>query len=104
MQTFEHVFDVFLWQAALEGLKVRFLDRVSVFFSVAGRLGGLPTPPQPKKVLFFARVSFFFAVEGRLRGFDTKKSDLLIGFLVFFCRRPPWRADLVPGTCLVPGT
>ena len=38
---FEHVFDVFLSQAALEGLKVRFLDRVSVFFSVAGRPGGL---------------------------------------------------------------
>ena len=29
---FEHVFDVFLSQAALEGLKVRFLDRVPVFF------------------------------------------------------------------------
>ena len=39
-----------------------------MFFSVAGRLGGLPTPPQPKKVLFFARVSGFFLSKAALEG------------------------------------
>ena len=45
--TFEHVFDIFLSQAALEGfphphnLKKFFFARVSFLFSVEGRLGGL---------------------------------------------------------------
>ena len=72
---FSICFRFFLSQAALEGLKVRFWDRFSVFFIVAGRLGGLPTPPQPKKVVFLPGVRVFFSVEGRLGGLRLKKSD-----------------------------
>ena len=55
-----------------------------MFFSVGGCLGGLPTPPQPKKVLFLARVSVFFSVEGRLGGLQNQKSAFSGQGFVFF--------------------